>query len=157
MTSVNWTFLLSPFLLMAMLQLSLPGSFWLFGAWDIKSHCWWQWRRRMGGQWPPAAKANCDSDKSLENTHQTAGRSKGNILICDWQATFGATSVAGGLVAADKLLSPLSWWHPFAWYFPAWKSLHVALSVAGSLVYWGLALLRSVWMVSAWYENKMLS
>lgn len=156
MTSVNWTFLLSSFLWMAMLPLSFPGSLWLFGAWNIQSHCWWQWRRRMGGQWAPAAKANCDGDKPLENTHQTAERSKENILSCDHQAPFGVTSVPGGLVAAGTPRGPPSWWHPFAWYLPAWKRLHVALSAAGSLVYWGLALLRSVWTASAWYENKML-
>lgn len=45
---------------------------------------------------------------------------------------------------------------PIIWYLPAWKSLHVALCVAGSLVYWDLALLRSAWAVSAWYKKKML-
>lgn len=43
-------------------------------------------------QWIPAAKANCDSDKSLENTYQTAEMSKENILICDHQATLSYQS-----------------------------------------------------------------
>lgn len=92
---------------MAILLLSFLGSLWLFGAWDIQSHYWWQRRKRT-----------CTSELLQQRLITTATNLWKIPIIqlryqrkTSWSVTTKppwATRVPDRLIAADTLRIPLT-------------------------------------------------